>query len=419
MGEAVVQVRGLGKSYRLGGHARLDQTMPEAISEAARRLLRLAQLQRRCEPVSAAQDFWALRDVSFDVNHGEVVGIIGRNGAGKSTLLKILSQITDPTEGYAAVEGRVASLLEVGTGFHPELTGRENIYLNGSILGMTSREIKARFDEIVDFSGVEKFLETPIKRYSSGMTMRLAFSVAAHLDPEILVIDEVLSVGDVAFQKKCLGKMDEVARCGRTVLFVSHNMSAVRRLCSRGILLVEGQIEASGEIQDVIDRYYQEVHQGAHRPQIDLSKYQNKYGDGEVEVLSLELLDPYANHFAIRWDQPVELKLRVRVNKPIPDATFAVGCRTPDHVAVFNVYSSGTPHTGRCNLGQTGERDITVSIQHNLNAGIYNLVIGISSGQRVYYHNEMAAQLEVLGVGEQEYHDRRSGLVHCQSQWST
>ncbi|MGC8669458.1 MAG: ABC transporter ATP-binding protein, partial [Chthonomonadales bacterium] len=179
-----------------------------------------------------SQSIWALKDVSFEVQPGEVVGIIGRNGAGKSTLLKILSQITEPTEGRVEMRGRVASLLEVGTGFHPELTGRENIYLNGAILGMTRREIDRKFDEIVDFSGVERFIDTPVKRYSSGMYLRLAFAVAAHLDPEILIVDEVLAVGDAAFQKKCLGRMGEVARSGRTVLFVSHNMAAVKALCT-------------------------------------------------------------------------------------------------------------------------------------------------------------------------------------------
>lgn len=256
MSDAVIQVKDLGKCYRLGGHARLDQTLPEMISETVRGISRWVRSPLRSETSQTSRDFWALRDVSFDVRLGEVVGIIGRNGAGKSTLLKILSQITDPTEGYAVVRGRVASLLEVGTGFHPELSGYENIYLNGSILGMTRREIKSRFDEIVAFSGVEKFLDTPIKRYSSGMTMRLAFSVAAHLDPEILVIDEVLAVGDAQFQKKCLGKMSEVAHSGRTVLFVSHNMNAVEELCQKVILLSDGRVQhCSHNTREVISQH--------------------------------------------------------------------------------------------------------------------------------------------------------------------
>lgn len=199
--------------------------------------------------------FWALKDVSFEVQPGEVLGIIGRNGAGKSTLLKVLSRITSPTEGRVEINGRVASLLEVGTGFHPELTGRENVFLNGAILGMTKAEIRSKFDEIITFAEIDKFIDTPVKRYSSGMYVRLAFAVAAHLEPEILIVDEVLAVGDAEFQKKCLGKMSEVANRGRTVLFVSHNMDAVRRLCSRGILLKGGQIQAAGSVDRIVNDY--------------------------------------------------------------------------------------------------------------------------------------------------------------------
>lgn len=201
------------------------------------------------------EDFWALQDVSFDVQPGEVLGIIGRNGAGKSTLLKLLTRITEPTSGEAVINGRMASLLEVGTGFHPELTGRENVYMNGAILGMKNREIGAKFDEIVAFSELEKFMDTPVKRYSSGMYVRLAFAVAAHLEPEILVVDEVLAVGDAAFQKKCLGKMGDVAKGGRTILFVSHTMPSLLNLCTRGILLADGRLETMGGIEDVVSRY--------------------------------------------------------------------------------------------------------------------------------------------------------------------
>ncbi|MEO0333895.1 MAG: ABC transporter ATP-binding protein, partial [Bacteroidota bacterium] len=201
------------------------------------------------------EEFWALKDISFEVKRGEAIGIIGKNGAGKSTLLKVLSRITEPTTGRIAIDGRVSSLLEVGTGFHPELTGRENVFLNGTILGMSRTEVKAKFDEIVDFSGVEKFLDTPVKRYSSGMKVRLAFAVAAHLEPEILIIDEVLAVGDAEFQKKCLGKMEDVTGEGRTVLFVSHNMAAVKALCSRAILIKQGQVVTAGEIESVVASY--------------------------------------------------------------------------------------------------------------------------------------------------------------------
>jgi lipopolysaccharide transport system ATP-binding protein len=204
---------------------------------------------------SSSEDFWALNNLSFKIKKGDVVGVVGRNGAGKSTLLKILSQITRPTEGKIEIAGRIASLLEVGTGFHPELTGRENIYLNGTILGMSRKEVKAKFDEIVEFSGVQKFIDTPVKHYSSGMYVRLAFAVAAHLEPEILIIDEVLAVGDAEFQEKCLGKMKDVSTQGRTVLFVSHNMAAIQSLCTTGIFLQHGELIAHGPIEQIINSY--------------------------------------------------------------------------------------------------------------------------------------------------------------------
>jgi lipopolysaccharide transport system ATP-binding protein len=255
--ETVISVESLSKQYVIRHAAERGQaTLRDVIARGARRLTdRVAR--RRPANDSTREEFWALRDVSFGVKRGEVVGIIGRNGAGKSTLLKILSRITEPTSGRIEIHGRVASLLEVGTGFHGELTGRENIYLNGAILGMTRAEIKRKFDEIVAFAEIEKFLDTPVKRYSSGMYMRLAFAVAAHLEPEILVVDEVLAVGDAEFQKKCLGKMDEVARGGRTVLFVSHNLGMIRHLCQSALYLVRGRAQAHGPVEHVI-REYQE-----------------------------------------------------------------------------------------------------------------------------------------------------------------
>ncbi len=235
------------------------------------------------------EDFWALRDVSFEIKRGETVGIIGRNGAGKSTLLKILSRITEPTTGRFRLRGRMASLLEVGTGFHPELTGRENVFLNGAILGMRREEIKRKFDEIVAFAEVEKFLDTPVKRYSSGMYVRLAFAVAAHLEPEILVIDEVLAVGDVEFQKKCLGKMGRVAQDGRTVFFVSHNMAAVAELCSRVIHLYQGQIIDDGDSNKIIASY---LASGVQDGYVDLSNWNlDRQGEQNVRIISLETLD--------------------------------------------------------------------------------------------------------------------------------
>jgi len=288
MSDIAIRVEGLGKRYRLGqqvGYKTLRETFFLAYHTPTRILGQRVRRMRWTEdrgpktevaglpspvpspqsPVSGPQSpvpsqsdhIWALKDVSFEVNRGEAVGIIGRNGSGKSTLLKILSRITAPTEGCVEVHGRLGSLLEVGTGFHPELTGRENIYLNGAVIGMKRAEVNRKFDEIVAFAEIEKFLDTPVKRYSSGMYVRLAFAVAAHLEPEILIVDEVLAVGDAQFQKKCLGKMGDVAREGRTVLFVSHNMSAIRQLCPRSMLLENGRILQAGPASEVIDSYLQ------------------------------------------------------------------------------------------------------------------------------------------------------------------
>jgi len=258
MADVAISAAGLSKKYRIGSRRGGYRTLRDSLMRAAR--LPLQALRRRENGVAAGRKggdtMWALADVSFEILRGQVVGIIGRNGAGKSTLLKILSRITDPTAGYADVYGRVGSLLEVGTGFHPELTGRENIFLNGAILGMRRTEILRKFDEIVDFAEVERFIDTPVKHYSSGMYLRLAFAVAAHLEPEILLVDEVLAVGDAAFQKKCLGRMQNVAHGGRTVLFVSHNMGAVRSLCDRGIFLHDGRIVEDGDIGRSIEAYY-------------------------------------------------------------------------------------------------------------------------------------------------------------------
>lgn len=260
MSDVVISVEGLGKKYRLGANAGPSyKTVRESLVDAGkgpmRKLARVAGRKPADGERGHRPEFWALKDVNFEVKRGEVLGIIGRNGAGKSTLLKILSQITEPTEGEVRMKGRVASLLEVGTGFHPELTGRENVYLNGAILGMGKGEIARKFDEIVDFAEVEKFIDTPVKHYSSGMYLRLAFSVAAHLEPEILIVDEVLAVGDATFQKRCLGKMGDVAGEGRTVLLVSHQIAAIRQLCHYSLWLEAGTLAARGRVEEVVGSY--------------------------------------------------------------------------------------------------------------------------------------------------------------------
>ncbi|MEK6558266.1 MAG: ABC transporter ATP-binding protein [Candidatus Margulisiibacteriota bacterium] len=264
MSDIVIKAENLGKKYVIGHQAERGgyTALRDVLMQNARTLWNKTKDLAKGKPIiqgDTLEEVWALKDVSFEIRRGEAVGIIGRNGAGKSTLLKILSRITEPSTGRVTIKGRVASLLEVGTGFHPELTGRENIYLNGAILGMTREEIKRKFDEIVAFAEVEKYLDTPVKRYSSGMYVRLAFAVAAHLEPEIVVVDEVLAVGDAAFQKKCLGKMGDVAQEGRTVLFVSHNAAAVQQLCQSGMVLNEGKVNFWGDIRSAINRYVQDV----------------------------------------------------------------------------------------------------------------------------------------------------------------
>ncbi len=257
MSAGAIRARDLGKEYRIGSRRANYKTIRETVVDLAAAPYR--RMMRRGKGASSDDKVWALKDVSFDVNAGEVVGVIGRNGAGKSTLLKILSRITEPTTGFAEIHGRVGSLLEVGTGFHEELTGRENLFLNGAILGMKRAEILRKFDEIVAFAEIDRFIDTPVKHYSTGMYLRLAFSVAAHLEPEILLVDEVLAVGDVTFQKKCLGKMEDVAKLGRTVLLVSHNMAAVRSLCTRGLVLDAGGLAVSGDIGSCVETYFKMI----------------------------------------------------------------------------------------------------------------------------------------------------------------
>ena len=277
----IVDITQVSKKYKKGGNASY-YSLRDSIASA----FTLAQPKKQLQ----TNEFWALKDISFKVNEGDVVGVIGRNGAGKSTLLKILSRITPPTTGQITLRGRVSNLLEVGTGFHPELTGRENIYLNGAILGMTRKEIKKKFDAIVAFSEIEKFLEMPVKHYSSGMYMRLAFSVAAHLESEILLVDEVLAVGDVQFQKKCLSKMGEISRAGRTVFFVSHNLAALQSLCTKGIFLSKGQLVMEGSISKVIKKYYQTFAKPGSSMTLS-TKDIDRTGSGEVKFRSMRFYD--------------------------------------------------------------------------------------------------------------------------------
>jgi lipopolysaccharide transport system ATP-binding protein len=293
MSDVAIHAHKLGKRYQLGLNRRGYGTLREAMAAAVRRPLK--RVAGRGDAGHRRDDLWALKDLSITIRAGEVVGLIGHNGAGKSTFLKVLSRITEPSSGYADVTGRVGSLLEVGTGFHPELTGRENIFLNGAILGMRRAEIRSRFDEIVDFAEVERFLDTPVKRYSSGMSVRLAFAVAAHLEPEILLVDEVLAVGDAAFQRKSLAKMNEVARAGRTVLFVSHNLAIIQALCERGVLLERGRVEADGPVNETLNSYLSGLERASSE---DLREREDRDGRGWQHTLlkRVEIRDESSGH---------------------------------------------------------------------------------------------------------------------------
>ena len=291
MSNIAIRVEGLSKKYKIGVARQRHDTLRDEITEGFKALFRSNGRSNLSTAHHSADMIWALKDVSFEVKKGEVLGIIGRNGAGKSTLLKILSRITEPTEGRGEIHGRVGSLLEVGTGFHSELTGRENVYLNGAILGMKKTEIDRKFDEMIAFAEVEKFIDTPVKRYSSGMYVRLAFAVAAHLEPEILIIDEVLAVGDLNFQNKCLGKMEDVAREGRTVLFVSHNMGAISNLCMTGMLIDNGRLINRGEIGPLVGGY---IKQNMVAREVQTKEW-SRHGTGEARVTMVRVLDSTGN----------------------------------------------------------------------------------------------------------------------------
>jgi len=329
--EVVIRAEGLGKRYLIRHQAKGERylALRDVIGNTAKGLFRgtaeRARGQARLRN-GAAEEFWALRDIDFEVRRGEVLGIIGHNGAGKSTLLKILSRITEPSEGRVMIKGRVASLLEVGTGFHPELTGRENIFLNGAILGMHRGEIKRKFDEIVAFAGVEKFLDTPVKRYSSGMYVRLAFAVAAHLDPEILVIDEVLAVGDADFQRKCLQKLSEVAQGQeRTVLFVSHNLGAVEHMCSRALLLSKGKCVADGNVENVIAEYTRGLH---HLNLTSLNERKDRRGTGVLRFFSMSLEQKDGSPAAVFLcgsDGVLNIRLENRTDHALTNVVISLG----------------------------------------------------------------------------------------------
>ena len=354
-------------------------------------------------------EFWALRNISFELREGDSLGVIGRNGAGKSTLLKILSEITTPTSGRVLIKGRVASLLEVGTGFHPELTGRENVYLNGAILGLTRRDVDARYDEIAAFSGVEEFLGTPVKRYSSGMRVRLAFAVAAHLEPEVLIIDEVLAVGDAAFQKKCIGKISEVSRGGRTVIFVSHNMLAVRRLCSSAIIIDQGRLVKQGAAEAVITEYLSNT---TDRP-LSLVQLPGGRADSPAQAEALEFMDAAGGAQAIfHLGQAWRIRLRFTVRTAVRAAVAAVGVSTLDAVPVITFFSQ------EADL-EPGDHEVLFDMRLPLQSGDYQFSVGLSSGaghasghETLYYCSEVGhVTIDEMSPDEQPVRHAGSGLL--------
>lgn len=416
MSTPIISVRDLSKVYRIGTAPRHD-TLRDQLVSGMRRLLGKNSAAGENGSASTFQEFWALRGVSFDIQQGEVVGIIGRNGAGKSTLLKLLSQITEPTGGEIRMRGRVASLLEVGTGFHPELTGRENIFLNGAILGMSQSEIRKKFDEIVDFSGIEKFLDTPVKRYSSGMYVRLAFAVAAHLEPEILIVDEVLAVGDMQFQKKCLGKMNDVSKSGRTVLFVSHNLGAVQALCSKALLFEGGRLLAQDAPAPLISRYLSTGQQA-----ITSSTYANNPKEIACLLRASIETDPSAST-PLSITKPLTFKLEYAINLPNSGINWAVQIMR-DGVPIATTFDTDNhPELLERRVEGVYEARLTIP-EMTLKAGLYTL--SVFAGQT--NHGTIAKHEDILSFVIEEpadaiilksYSQNRPGVMILPAQWST
>lgn len=419
-GDIVIRAEGLGKKYVIGHEVERERytTLRDAIARRVKNYARSSagRLSRRETPVvPAIEDFWALRDINFEIRRGEVLGIIGRNGAGKSTLLKVLSRITEPSEGRVQLRGRVASLLEVGTGFHPELTGRENIFLNGAILGMTRTEIRRRFDEIVAFADVERFLDTPVKKYSSGMYVRLAFAVAAHLEPEILIVDEVLAVGDAEFQKKCLGKLGEVASGGRTVLFVSHNMAAVQNLCTRALLIDAGRLKMAGDpasaISDYLSAEPDESPELFSRP---------RPGWARPWIRRVRLLDDSGTErttFELGENINVEMDIVAPGDQTIrqPGMSIVVNHLSCGTVSCINTRMSGYwPKSDGCVQGTYSGR----ILDPNLVQGLYSLEIWCADGAvDVDVVNDACRfsvqNKDIYGSGHAPYDDVGTVFLHC------
>ena len=422
MRDTVIRAERLSKKYVIGHESvhRGHSTLRDAIVRGAKGLARSfadTLHGRAIVQGDNLEDFWALKELDFSVARGEVVGIIGRNGAGKSTLLKILSRIVEPTSGRVEIQGRVSSLLEVGTGFHPELSGRENIFLNGAILGMRRSEIREKFDDIVAFAGIDRFLDTPVKRYSSGMYVRLAFAVAAHLDPEILIIDEVLAVGDAEFQKRCLGKMEAVAREGRTVLFVSHNLHAIERLCSRAVLLQSGTLAFDGAAAAACERYQ------AGAASWELARrlsYGNRQGDGRVRITQLDVLDAEGRSVKILpAGAPLRVSIRYVVDKPLSGALFGFALVTTRGARIFNT-TSGDTGGSLTTLDREGVVEVEIP-DLTLAIGSYNCNVSISDRHNAYC--DYLTDVPLVEITDSEclprsrVYDQAAGAVFSKARW--
>lgn len=416
MSDLAIRAEKLGKRYRLGQMYNRADTLRDTIVYA------FQDLTHRRDSDQRENEIWALRDISFEIRQGQVLGVIGRNGAGKSTLLKLLSRVTDPTEGFAEIHGRVGSLLEVGTGFHPELTGRENIYLNGAILGMKRAEIAARFDEIVAFSEVEKFIDTPVKRYSSGMYLRLAFAVAAHLEPEILVVDEVLAVGDAEFQRKCLGKMSDVAQAGRTVLFVSHNMSAILRLTQEALVLEKGRLALRAPTPEAVDYY---LSQGFSR------QGERTWDADEVPAtaapfrpVALRILNTRGQIVdSVRSVEPFTIAVEYHLDAPVTGLRVGLYLMTTRGENVFTTFDTDDPQEFERRTTRPAGRYVsrcTVPADF-LNEGRFVVGLNASSFRiRRYFQDEQALAFTVDAAGAPGTHwpEVRLGAIRPRLEWS-
>ncbi len=420
MSEISIEVENLGKKYSIAPQARY-QRVSELLQNSLKRVLHRSVC--RAKPSESKRSvsngaFWALSDVSFDVKEGEILGIIGRNGAGKSTLLKILSRITEPTSGRFGLRGRVSSLLEVGTGFHPELTGRENIFLNGAVLGMTRREISRKFDEIVSFAVVEDFLDTRVKYYSNGMHVRLGFSVAAHLDPEILIVDEVLAVGDGAFQRKCLGKMKDVTSCGRTVLFVSHNMGAIQRLCTSALLLEKGCIAKHGDTQSVVDTYIDAIVPTGGFDSIE-QQVNDLPGDPLFELIDVRIEQCKKQSLYISNGNPTDLIVKFRILEQVKGLRIWFDVYDPSDTLIFRSFHDDLDSIP--SVMNPGDYLVTGTIPSNVFGPVgyrIQLHAGLVGGRHCMPPVSMALQVtNDSSIGQVYPHTKFAGRVMSPTQW--